>query len=1032
MLRANIFGGLRLILDGTEVDIVGAQRRRLVSLLLASSPGPVGVSRLVECLDPDARSSNPKNVVQAHIRRLRRSLDPGVAARDCVYLRSVRDGYALVPDSMDLWDFRQLVLRSSSLRRTDPGSAVALQSEALAMFSAPWGELGDDPLLSDAVNSVLTEKLTVRDDWMATLLEAGLAAGAADEMISAVRREPTRERRCVYAMHALYRAGRQADALRLHEEVRIVLRDELGVSPGEAMEEMHGRVLAHDSTLPSRHTTVDGSIAKDSTSFVGRKSELGTISDFLGRHRVVTVCGLAGVGKSRLAREWLERDCTMERALWVSVPVAVDGADAPDVIGALSDALGLGESDEPPQQDERWASARASLPHEPMLVIVDGAESCLDDTAHLVLKICAARPALRVLVTSQVPLGISGEQVLLLKPLPMPAVGAEIEDSAVQLAKDRLGPGVGLAAAIDLSERCGGLPLAVEMMAGTLQAVVDDTVDPTDPTGPENPADPAHDPVLGPDRNRTDPGEVLSKVVDSATEHLSPRARQLLRLSCALPAGISMDAAEWICGRDRAPEVDDPHEHRRVMGELVRSSLLRSMPARTGVRFVAPEQISRLVTSSMSPGTRENAARANVDYLLTALEARRPRQALRADPRCRELLTDEFQNVVAAQRYLAERDQDALAELLIALVTHRRQSNDKHRIKRWVEQLRAQRPTDEDSDARLIICSVMLEPDLAAVGRRREDIELARRIIDSSDLRGTGWSMAVAVLLSVATGWNGELRLAWDHMSEAKQLAGDKLWEDAAVDRYRSLLIFADGLPDEAVKLAEECADRLEEAGDPVEALGALYFAITIARTSCRGELRPLVERASHLVAASETSYSPLIMAEEARCAQEDGDPGALKLLAEAAAALEAAGLLRAAATTRRDLGLMHLSYGSHQLGEPELLRSAEALLRMDPMGSALAIAGLAVCQAPMSPGPSAELVDVAWALSQTIGTPLSNAEQLQLEELIGAPPTDTHSGTAGDSTIIDRALELLDGYSIGSGAQTSVGAQRPGATIRM
>ncbi|MGB3411738.1 MAG: BTAD domain-containing putative transcriptional regulator [Microthrixaceae bacterium] len=1011
MLRANIFGGLRLVLDGAEVDIVGAQRRRLVSLLLASSPESVGVSRLIQCLDPDARSSNPKNVVQAHIRRLRRSLDPGLAGRDCVHLRSVGDGYALVPDSMDLWDFRQLMFRASSLRRIDPARAVDLQSEALAMFSAPWGEPGEDPLLRDAAISVRTEKLAVRDDWMATLLEAGLAATAADEMIAAVRREPTRERRCVYTMHALYRAGRQADALRLHEEIRIVLRDELGVSPGEAMEEMHARVLAHDPTLLARHTTVDGRIARDSTSFVGRKSELGAISDLLGRHRVVTVCGLAGVGKSRLVREWLERDCTMARALWVSVPVAIDGANESDVTGALSDALGLGESDEQSHQDERWASVRASLPHEPGLVVVDGAESCLDDTAHVVLRICAARPALRVLVTSQVPLAISGEQVLLLKPLPMPVDGVGIEGSAVQLAKDRMGPGIGLAAAIELSERCGGLPLALEMMAGTLEAVVDGTAELAEPE------DPAGRPPR--DGNRSDPpdpAEILSKVVDSAAAHLSPRARELLRLSCALPAGISMDAAEWVCGRDRAWNVEDPFEHRRVMGELVRSSLLRSTPARTGVRFVAPEQISRLVTSTMSAGTRDDAARANVDYLLSALEARRPRQALRADPRCRELLTDESPNVVAAQRYLADRNPDALAELLIALVTHRRQSNEKHRIKRWVEQLRSERPTDGNADPRLIICSAMLEPDLAAVGRRRADIELAGRIINSGDLRGSGWSMAVAVLLAVATGWNGELGLAWDHMSEAKRLADGKPWEDAAVDRYRSLLIFADGLPDEAVKLAEESADRLEELGDPDEALGALYFAITIARTACRGELRPLVERASHLIGASETSYSPLIMAEQARCAQEDGDPGAMNLLAEAAAALEAAGLLRTAATTRRDLGLMHLAEGNVQRGERELLQSAEALLRLDPMGSALAIAGLAVCQAPRSRGPSADLARIAWALTRTSGTPLSSAEQLQLEDLIGVPMSNTQTGQTGDSTIIDHGLRLLDGYSTGSG----------------
>ncbi|HTO00170.1 MAG TPA: BTAD domain-containing putative transcriptional regulator, partial [Microthrixaceae bacterium] len=434
----------------------------------------MSVSRLMEYLDPDAKSANPVNAIQAQIGRLRRSIEPGISGRDAVHLRSIGNGYALIPDTMDLWDFRELVAQGARLETTDPRRAVEVQSQALDMFAAPLGELADNPLIVGFVASVVGEEMALRDDWMESLLRAGLAVEHVDKMVSAVRSEPTRERRCVHAMHALCRAGRQADALRLHEEVRIVLRDELGVSPGDGLREMHSRVLAQDPTLHSRHTSVDGDMDRDTTSFVGRREELNTMSDLLDRHRVVTVCGLSGVGKSRLARQWLDQNYRLARAIWVRVPAAEAGADAPDVTEALSEALGLGELTEQADRVDRWGSARASLPHNSILVVIDGAENNLDDAARVVLELCDARPGVSVLVTSQVPLGISGEQVMLLNPLPMPEVDGSLEGTAVQLAQDRLGQGVGLRTAIELSERCGGLPLVVEMAAKIPEAVLGD------------------------------------------------------------------------------------------------------------------------------------------------------------------------------------------------------------------------------------------------------------------------------------------------------------------------------------------------------------------------------------------------------------------------------------------------------------------------------------------------------------------------------------------------------------------------------
>ena len=997
MLSVEVLGGFRLVVDGAPIELRGVQRRRVAALLSAHAPNPVAATVLVECLDPGAHSANPANAVQAHIRRLRSAIEPGVPGTRSTRLPAIGDGYAMVPDRMDLWDLRSTVDDARARRAVDPAGAARLMGTALDRWGTPWGALGEDDVLSEHRWSLGAEHLGLEDDWAELVVRAGADPVTCDRIVELARNEPTREHRAVHAMQALFQVGRQADALRLFDHVRDGLREALGVSPGPELDAMHLRVLRHDPTFRARPLRVLGippRIRVDS--LVGRDELVRALDELVGRHRIVNVVGPAGVGTTRLVEHWVTSVCALDSAIWIDVLGAVDGIDS-----ALGDALGVGESAE---VDGRGESARRALPRGATVVVLDGAEHRPDEVTASVLELVAARAALHVVVTSKGPLDLPGEQLLVVPPLGFAgrnADGGSVEpaaEPAVELAADRLGPGASPELARRTTRRAAGLPLAIELEAGADFGL------------------PVPTPAAA--------SASLDDVVRAAVLRLSPTARTVLTLASALPDGVGLDAAKWHCDRQRDPAVADPHEHRRLLGELVRSQLVEVRHGERGTRYLARPQVAAVVGGAGDP--LGAVAAANVEWICHLAGSGAEVAPLVPDAARRSMLRAETRNVAAALATLRGHDPGGHdpgghdpgehVELLVALVPQLGRLPERSRLRREIELARAMEPTALD-DARLLIADSFMVPDMAGVASRSTELRLALEVLEAVPV-ATEWVVGARVVNAIATGWGGDLDGAGSHLEAARDAARGLTsdWMGAVVDRYVSVFRLVLGEPADAVAIAVDSADRLIAVGDPIEALGALHFAATASWSVPEVDTAALLDRAERVAGTSGSAFEPLLRAERARYAVSVGAPDRGDLLELAASSLEAGGLLRTAAVTRRRLGMLHLAEGRRDAARDELLRAADALLALDPAGAALAFAGLADLLDGTGAGGGGvgsapndvvmRLCVTARRLRSARGTPLSDDEMAELDRLV-AGRCEVPVVRAGESVIEDAEALL-------------------------
>ena len=981
MLSIEVLGRFRLVVDDEPVELRGAQRRRVAALLSAHAPEPVGMSVLVECLDPGARSSNPANAVQAHIRRLRTAIEPGVPGSRSTRLPAIGDGYALVPDRMDLWDLRTAVDDARARRDVDPAGAARRMASVLDRWGAPWGSLGEDEVLDDHRWSLAAERLGLEDEWCALVVLAGADLASCDRLVDLARQEPTREHRTANAMQALFQLGRQTEALRLFDVVRDQLRDSLGVDPGPQLGDMYLRVLRHDATLRVRRVQVRGLPPRVRVDpVVGRDELIEQLDGLVARHRIVNVAGPPGVGATRLVEHWVTSGGAHDSAVWIDVRDAVDGIDA-----ALGDALGVGESVE---VDDRGEPARRALPHGPTVVVLDGAEHRHDEACAAVLDLVAARAALHVVVTSKAPLDLPGEQVLVVPPLGFvdhPDAGTA--EPAVELAADRLGPGASPDLARLTARNAAGLPLAIELQAGASFGL------PT-PVARDRPAS-------------------LDEVVHAAVLRLSPSARTVLARASALPDGVGVDATRWHCERARDPALTDPHEHRRLLGELVRAQLVEVRDGGRGVRYIARPQVAPVVDTPGTTGGAGPAAGDNLDWICHTAGMGGDDPPLVPDATRRATLRAEPRNVSAALAAVRDVDPARHVELLCALVAHLGRLPERSRVRREIERARALDPTPFDA-ARLVVVDAVMVPDMAGVAARRAEVRDALEQLETAEA-APEWIVGARVVNAIAAGWSGDLDGAGAHIEVARDRARGLRsdWTAAVVDRYVSVLRLALGDAGDAVRLAVDSADRLVAAGDPIEALGALHFAATASWSVPGADTAAILDRAERLVGTSGSVFEPLLRAERARHAVSIGAPDRAELLAAAATSLEAGGLLRTAAVTRRRLGLVHLAEGRTDLAFEQLLRAADALLALDPAAASLAVGGLAeLLRGDRRGGPQDGLVErlcaVAWQLRSARGTPPTAAEVVELDRLVGVrEPGEAGSVAAGDP--IEHAAALIE-----------------------
>ena len=434
-----MLGPVEVRRDGRPVPVPGGKTAELL-VHLALEPGVlVSADRLLD--DLWAGAATRRNTLQSKVTRLRRALGDSSA------LPGGEDGYRLAvgPDDVDaLAVLREAAAATQRLETGDDRGAAELSAMALGRFR---GEVLPGAGDWAAPHRARLEEVQV--ELVETKLAAQLRLGVAaiGDLEAAVVTHPYQEGLWELLVAALYREGRQADALATYQRARSRLADDLGLEPGPRLRELERQVLAHDPALgvPDRAAAA-GNLPALSAELVGRDEEIAWLCELVGERRLVEIIGPGGIGKTALA---IAAGRSLPRALGGVWLVRLEAArTADEVIDAVLAALHVtgGEA----ALFERLRTSGA-------VVILDNCEHVIDAAAALAERLLDAAPGLRVLCTSQVALGIDGEAVYELAPLSLA--------NAVKLFTRRATRSGTPEEQQALCRSLDGLPLAIELAA---------------------------------------------------------------------------------------------------------------------------------------------------------------------------------------------------------------------------------------------------------------------------------------------------------------------------------------------------------------------------------------------------------------------------------------------------------------------------------------------------------------------------------------------------------------------------------------
>ncbi|MFI6904190.1 BTAD domain-containing putative transcriptional regulator [Nonomuraea sp. NPDC050394] len=579
--------------DGRPVRVPELKVRTLLAELLIHDDGPVPAGKLADDLWPDRLPADPAASLQVRVSQLRRALsaaEPG--ARALVAYQP--PGYLLRATSVDSRRFLDLTARARAT--SAPRTRADLLSDALALWRGPaLADFADAPFAQAAIARLESARLAALEDQAEVRLELGEHAALATELAALLDRHPLRERLWAAYLLALYRSGRQGDALDHYRRMRALLAAELGVDPGPPLVELHAAMLSQDPSLHAAAARTRTNLPAPVAGLVGRGQLVAGTRELLGRSRLVTLHGVGGVGKTRLALAvCAPAPVTADEVWMVELTGAAPGASTGEVAELVAATLGIRDDASAGTAADRVAD---SLRGRRALLVLDNCEHVVEAAAELAELLLSRAPQLTILTTTREPLGLAGETVVTVPPLDGPG--------AVELFTTRAGlrptpaetePVLAICARLD------GIPLALELAATRARTMpVDELAARLDDrfrllgAGRRG----------GPARQRT-----LRATIDWSWHLLGPAEQAVLRRLAVHADGCARETAEQVCagGRVRAEDVPD------LLGRLVG----RSLVVLSGGRYRLLESVAaycaeRLAEAGESGEVRLRHARRFVD-----------------------------------------------------------------------------------------------------------------------------------------------------------------------------------------------------------------------------------------------------------------------------------------------------------------------------------------------------------------------------------------------------------------------------------
>lgn len=642
-------------LDGDRrIDLGGRLSRALVARLALDAGRPVRPDVLVEDLWGPGLPQDPANALQSVVSRTRRRLPAGT-------LVSTPAGYVL-RTGVDLTAFREFVAQGRADR-------------ALALWRGePLADLDGFPFVTALAGELAETRLAAVEQDL-----AGRPPGpeVIAELAALVRDHPYREGLWLARLRALATCGRGNEALVAYEDLRRRLAEDLGTDPSPALRDLHTRILRGQEPLRCPRGGPD--VPGPWTSFVGREEAVREVLAALDEHRLVTLLGPGGAGKSRLAVESARDDSNRFAPVRLVELAPVTEAD---LFPALRTALGQAG----PLLD-RWGAVSSqdlatrlldALADLDGLLILDNCEHIVGPVADLTEKILTLNPRVRVLATSREALRITGECAYPLEPLRIPgdrlpaqragAVGAVrlFTERARAVDRDFVLDDGSLPAVREICRRLDGQPLAIELAAARLRTL---TAEEIAARLSDRFALLSRGSRTAPPRHRT-----LRAVVGWSWDLLEESERDLAERIAVFPGGVTAAGAAAVLAAGAAPHAVDgshgvrPADVERMLDSLAEKSLLTHVRGTRRFRMLETLReygLERLAARGIDAEVRRAFRRHHLETLRT-LEPwiRNGRQIEAIDT-----IGAERDNLVAAlNQAIADGDRDMAAQLVAGLV----------------------------------------------------------------------------------------------------------------------------------------------------------------------------------------------------------------------------------------------------------------------------------------------------------------------------------------------------------------------------